>query len=268
LPVVRIRPPLSFSSSNGAVADPEHRLHQRLAKRRLTHHKRAVVILHRARHNLRGTGAAAIDEHHQRRGRVALLERQIVLIRILHAAPGIHDHLPALQEPVGHGDRLVERSAGIVAQVQHQSLQPFSTQLGQRSAQLAIGGLRKILQADVPRARRNHERRAHRGDVDLVAVDGQGNQLIEAADGNIHRGALRTSQFLHRLLAGPALGALALDNGDDVAAPDACAVGRCPLKQVGHGDVVVHHDDAQAEAVVDALLPLAHPGVRLGLQKT
>ena len=55
----------------------------------------------------------------------------------------------------------------------------------------------------------------------------------------LHRRALRPAQLAHRLLGRPALGVLAVDLRDDVAAADALLVGRRAFEDALRGDVAV-----------------------------
>ena len=59
----------------------------------------------------------------------------VVLVGVLHPPARVDNHLAALEKAVRDGDRLIERPAGVVAQVQHQSLHAFAAQLRQRLAQ-------------------------------------------------------------------------------------------------------------------------------------
>ena len=72
--------------------------------------------------------------------------------------------------------------------------------------------------------------------------------------------------FAHRFVGGPALGALAFDVRDDVAAADALADRPATLEDARQRDVAVDAD-GEAEAVVAAFLPLAHLRVARGSMK-
>ncbi len=186
------------------------------------------MILNRAGDNFRGAGGIAIHEHHQWGLRVALFKRGIVLVRVRHTATRVDDHLSALEEPVRHRDGLIEWTATVVAQVEHQTLHAFTAQLGQRLTDLTVSRLRKILQADVAGARRNHERRTHGGDVDLVAFHIKRNQRLEAdaSNADVDRRALGAAQFAHGLIGRPAFGRLAFDFGNHITAPNPVPIGR------------------------------------------
>ena len=71
-------------------------------------------------------------------------------------------------------------------------------------------------------------------------------------------GPLLAAQLADRVVGGPALGGLAFDLGDHVAAADALVVGRRALEHPHGGDVAVGRLDGDAEPVVAPFLPLAH----------
>jgi hypothetical protein len=70
-----------------------------------------------------------------------------------------------------------------------------------------------------------------------------------------------------RLLAGPALRILAIDFRDDVAAAHALPVGRRSFEQAHRRDVAIDHLDGDTQAVVAALLALAHLPVRARVEE-
>ena len=127
----------------------------------------------------------------------------------------------------------------------------------------------KSPELDVAGLRVEHERAADGDDVDFVALDVHVDQLVVAgtADRDVDLRALRSLQLLGGLFRRPVLGVLALDARDDVAAADAGAVRRRALEQRHDGDVAVDRLDREADAVVLALLPLAHLRVLLGVEE-
>ena len=250
-----------------ALAQAINRLHERLAPGRLTDDETAIVILDRAGHDLRRAGAAAVGERDQRKvGVVAALDAAVVLIRILDAPARVDDQVPLLEKPVRHLDRLVERAAGILANVEHQALHALLGQVAKRRAKLPVGRLGKIAQLDVAGAVGHHERRVHAGNSDFVAHHFDVDQLVvaRAPDRHLHRRAARPAQLQHRLLARPALRVLAVDLRDHIAAADALLVRRRSLEQRHDGDVAVDDVDADAEPVIVPFLPLAQ--LRVGLR--
>ena len=200
---------------------------------------------------------------------LALLGGAVVLIRVGHAAAGVDDHVVARQEPVRDRDRLIERAAGIVAQVQHQPLHALGHQLLEAGADFMIGGLGELAELQVAGLAVDHEIPADADDVDLVAGDLQVDQLIVAAalDRDVDRGALRPLQQLDRVLAGHPLGVLhrhlaggilAFDAGDDVAAAKPLLEGGGSFEDRHDRDVAVDRLNLDAEPVVASFLPFTH----------
>jgi hypothetical protein len=89
-------------------------------------------------------------------------------------------------------DRLVERPARVVAQVEHEALHPLRLQLLERVADFLVGGLGEVAQLDVAGLRVDHEHAAHGDDVHFVALDVHVDQLVVAgtADRDVDLGAL------------------------------------------------------------------------------
>ena len=228
------------------------------------------MILQRARDDLRGAGAVAVDQHDDRqrrhRGR---FRREVVLVRVPGAAARVDDHVAARQEAVRDADRLIHLAARVVAQVEDQPLHAAALEPLERRSEIAIGDFGEVAQLDVAGALVDHERALDGRDADLVPFDGQLDQLVEAAalDRHVDRGALRALQLRDRLVAGPALGALAGDLGDGVAAADAAAERRRPFEHGADEDVAVDRLDGDAEAVIVAFLALAHLGVAARIEE-
>ena len=228
------------------------------------------MILQRAGHDLGRARAVAIDEHDHRQVRVlAVFVRAVVLVRLRDAAARVDDHVAARKEPIGDLDSLVQRSTGIVAQVEHQALHPAVGQLLERGADFVVRRLGKISELDVARVLVDHEHAADRHDIDFVAFDIEIDQAVVAApaEGDVDGRALRTFQLGDRLLARPALGVGAGDPRDDVAAAEALLVGGRAFEDGHHGDVAVDDLNLDPEAVVLAFLALAHLGVALGIEE-
>ena len=228
------------------------------------------MILQRAGHDLRrARGIAVRDEHDRNVGELALLGRAVVLIRVGHAAARVHDHLAARQEFVGHLDRLVERAARVLADVEQQTLHPLPGERVQRGLQIVVRVLGEVAQLDVARRRVDHEVRGHGRDRDLVARDGERNQLIVAAapDVDLDGRAARAAQLVLRFERRDPLGGLAFDGGDDVAAADAELEGRRSLEDDRRRDVSVNRLNGDAEAGVMTFLPLAHLRVLVRIEK-
>ena len=130
----------------------------------------------------------------------------------------------------------------------------------ERVGQILFGVLGEVVDAHVAGLRIDHEVRGDGRNGDLVAHHVHRNQIVEALAANADRDerALRPLEPAHRLIAGPALGVLAFDARDHVAAANALAVRGRAFEDAHDGDVAVDGDDGEAEAVVAAFLPLAH----------
>ena len=252
----------------GAAADAIHRLHECFAERGLADEHPAIVILQCARHDFRCAGAVAVGNHDNRQvDELAVFGRPIILVRVRDAAARVDDHLALRQELVGHLDRLVERTAGVAADVEHETTHPLGRQIPKRPLEIAVGVLAEILQLDVAGGRIEHEVGGDRGNVDFVARHFERNQLIVAAapERDVDRRPLRTAQLLHRLFGGPALGVLVADARERVAASYAFLVGRRAFEHARRDDVAVGGAlNLDAEAVVAAFLTLAH--LRVGFR--
>ena len=244
-----------------AVGDRIHRLHQCLAEGGFADDVGAVVVLHRARENLRRAGAVAIgDDHHRNVEERAVLGRVVVLVGVPNTATRVDDHLPLRQELVRHLDGLVERAARIAANVIEETRHPLRAQVVQRALHLAVGVLAPVLMTNVAGGRVDHEVRRDREDLHLVARHVQRQQLLVAATANLHlhHRALAAAQLLHRLLGGPPLGIVTIDARHHVAAADTHLEGRRAFEHTGRGDVALDRLDGDAEPVVAPLLSLAH----------
>jgi hypothetical protein len=230
-----------------------------------------VVILQRARDNLRCAGAAAVGHDDDGDvGELAVLGRAIILIRVRHAAVRGNDGLAARDELVDDLDCLVERAAGIVADVEQQPAHAFRRERLKRAFQIAIGVLAEIPQLNVSRRRIDHECGGNRRNRDFVAheLDIDRLSVTAAPESNLHRRAARAAQLLHRLVGVPALGVFAGDVRDDVALPHALLVSGRSLEDKLRDDVAVHGADLNPDAVVVPFLPLPHLRVLARVEET
>ena len=240
------------------------------------------MILERAADDLRRAGAVAVDEDDERDlGVGAGLGGEVVLVGVRHPAARVHDHRALREEAVGHLDRLVQRAAGIVPEVEHQPLHPLRAELVERHAEIVVGVLGELLRADVAGLRVHHERGRDRRDRDLVARHLDVDQLVvaRALERNLDEGALRPPEHLDGavgqrgpgqrlpLFVLPGADVLAGDAHDDVAAPDPLLVGRRAFEQRHDVDVEVDDLDRDPEAVVVPFLPLPHLLVVLRVHK-
>src|SRR6476659_2971734 len=165
-----------------AGAEGNDGLHRALAKRARADDRRAAMILQRARHDFRGRSRAAVDQHDDRLVRNEVTPARGESLSFLGVAAARRYDLASLQEGVGDRDRLVEQSAGIVAQVDDVALElvaGLGGKVGDRLLQ-AFGGLLVELgdadEADVVA----FEPRTHRADLDARTGNGDLERLLLA----------------------------------------------------------------------------------------
>src|SRR4030095_8005334 len=163
-------------------------------------------------------------------------------------------------EPVRNLDGLIQRAARIVPQIQHEPLHSLALQRAQSLPEFLIRVLATLGEPDVSRLLVEHERRGNRRNVNLVANDGQIDQLIEPAalQRTANRSSLRPTQLSPRIGAGPPLRLFAFNLRDDVAASQTFLIGWRAFEQRHDGDLAIDDGDRDAETVVPALLTLAH----------
>ena len=130
----------------------------------------AIVILQRAGDDLRRARAAAVHEHDERELRPRLGQPiDEVAIAVLRAAAHAHDLLSRIEKEIRDADALVEQTARIAAQIEHQRPHAARAQRidGARGAPIAEFSL-KIGERDVADAVPEHERMLHGVHVDLA----------------------------------------------------------------------------------------------------
>src|ERR1700751_2376600 len=200
-------------------------LHRALAERARADHRRAARILQRAGDDFRGRSRAPVDQHDDGLGLGEVARAGIEALRLLGVAPACRYDLALLQEAVGDRDRLVEQSAGIVAQVDDVALDlvaGLGGKVGDRLLQ-AFGGLLVELgdadEADVVA----FESRTHRADLDARTGNGNLERLLLALahDLELDLGVLRPAHLLDRLVEREPLHRLVVEGRDDVVGHDA-----------------------------------------------
>src|SRR3569832_1929762 len=106
-----------------SVADGQYGLHRALAERFFTHDDRAVLVLQRARDDLRGRGGAPVDEDHDRCAVQDIGGRGLELhLRIHHATLGVDDEA-AFEVVVGHRHQDTQHTTKKKTQNKHHALQ-------------------------------------------------------------------------------------------------------------------------------------------------
>jgi hypothetical protein len=210
-------------------------LHRALAVAALADHDRAAVVLQRARHDLRGRGREAVDEHEDRHVRRdhGLLPR-VELLGLAQRALRRHDQGALGQEQAGDVDGLVEQATGVVAQVEHERLHAAVEHLDQRLAQFLARHRAELLQHDHADLARQHlvllGGNRDRATLDLDhhllgrAVD---QRRVHAAAPHVqaHLGARTALELLDHLVGGLAERRPLVDAHDLVLAHQAGLVG-------------------------------------------
>ena len=171
--------------------------------------------------------------------------------------------MPRGQKFVGHLDRLVERAARVITDIEEQPLHAFRRQFLESGLHLAIGVLTEIAHLDIAGRRVEHEMRRHGENVHFVANHAQRNQLgvAAAADFDLDRSPLLAAQLLHGLLGRPALGLFAVNLRDDIAAANTFFGRRRSFEHALRRNLTVDRRDGDAEAVIAPFLTLTHRGV-------
>jgi hypothetical protein len=107
-----------------AVGQVDHALNAALSEGALAHDERAMVILQRAREDLCRARAVPVDEHDDGKLRSRPRRPRPRFVLRLPVAPAGRDDHALAQELIGDEHGFVQQSAGVEAQVQHQSAQP------------------------------------------------------------------------------------------------------------------------------------------------
>ena len=211
------------------AAERNDRLHRALAERARADDGRALLVMQRAGDDLGGGSRSAVDEHDDLLA-VSLVARVGIrpLRLLLVATLGDHDGA-ILQEVVGHGDRLIEQSARVVAQVDDVALEILADRLLGLVDRLDEVGVRLLVEGrhldvgDVALVVR-----LHWVDADDVAhhlhVEGIVNAL--AHDRERDRRVDGPAHLLDRLLQREPDDLLAVDVGDEVVGQQAGLGGR------------------------------------------
>ena len=120
------------------AVEVEQVLHRALAEGRLADDQAAAVVLDGTGHDLRSRGRGAIHQHRQRPvpGDAGLA----VGLHVDAAARLAHlHHRAGVDEQAGQFDRLVERAAAVVAQVQHHAVEVLAAELAEDARHVAGG---------------------------------------------------------------------------------------------------------------------------------
>ena len=252
----------------GAVVVVVEHLHGALAEGRAADDHGAVEVLERAGDDLRGAGAALVDEHRHRHrlGRFTVGLGALGLALLASHTDGGDDGA-VVDEDVGDLDGLIEQPARIAAQVQQDGLCALLAQLRQRVDQVIGGVALEVLdrhvgdvaleQARLDASNRDAIAREH------VALRDRGGAL----DPDHHLGLGLATQARDGLGERHVDGRFVVDLGDAIAALEAGARGGRRLDRLDDGEMALADADHDAEAAELAAGREAHLVVDLGLEQ-
>ncbi len=179
------------------------------------------MILKRTGDNFRGRSRTAVDQHDNRQtfGQIAVTGVPAFAI-FRGTATGGHD-FTGIQEGIGHGNRLIEQTTWVVAQIQNKAVHIFNTAQflnGFRKpfGQIVIGLIVKGGHTQ------NHggpfRPGAHGGQFDGVADDGNVKRFIHpfAHHGDDDLRTHRATHQFHRFVQGQSQQAFAIHMGDEI----------------------------------------------------
>src|SRR5438034_470301 len=167
-----------------------------------------------------------------------------------------YDCLTLPEEPVGHGHALVQETAGIVAQIEHQALDIILAETFQVLLDLRTSGLVEGLDVHVSDARFYPDGVLYALPGDLVANYVEGKRLVIALarDDDLDLGAAWSFQEIGDFRGRQVLGGLVVHRHDDVTGPDSGLVRRRPGERRNHDSAVIPFRDRHADSVIVALL--------------
>ena len=218
------------------------------------------MVLQRAGNDFRRRGRTGIDQHDdgQARSDIATEDRfRIVSDVLAPRTAALRNDASLGQEQVRQGNRLVKRTTGIRAQIEHQT--------GNPPAGFALERLpgREHVATDIARELIDHDV----ADVALVQLPGNRFELDHAA-GHIEiegfvasraeycqldRRAFASAHLRHRFVESLADDQPTVEMGDEVTRLDAHLVGRAPPEGRDHLDCAIFGHDRQAETRIIAV---------------
>src|SRR4051812_37759606 len=105
------------------AAERHDRLDRSLAERPRADDRGALLILKGAGDDLRSRSRAAVDEHDDWLGVAQIAALGVEALRLIGMTAAGRDDLAAIEEGIGHRDRLVEQAARIVAKIDNVALE-------------------------------------------------------------------------------------------------------------------------------------------------
>ena len=228
------------------------------------------MVLERAGDDLGGARGAAVDQHDQRLAADLVAGPGIEPRDVLRVTAARRDDLAAIEEGVGHADRLIQQAARVEPQVENIALELVLGDLRgnrlDRRLQVVEGLLGEGGDLQVTDIVLGAE--AHRANLDDVADDGDLQRLLGAftQDGQLDRRVDHAAHLVDRLAQRKPADLLAVDLGDQVSGKNAGAGGRGLVDRRDDLDQLVLHRDLDAEAAELSLGLDAHVLRGLGIE--
>ncbi len=214
-----------------------------------------MIVLERARNDLRRAGAAAVHERDQWHPRPGLLRAVAEgLIRGRGAAARRDDRLSRIEEQLRHGHSLFQRAACIAAQIQDDRSRAARAQRVYHASQITrrISAERRQLHVTDAVRETSATNGAHfdraTGERQNRMLAGESRSAALTVQRQPHRAAGRTAQRGLDLLDAETERRLPVDRDDWIAGPDAGAVGGTTRHRSDHGDDAVANVDLEANA--------------------
>ena len=260
-------------AQRGVGGHRAHGLHRALAERRLAENDRAVLILQRARDDLRRRRGVRVRQHDDRQRledrrhalqRIAVERRQAIvlvgvaidLLRVRDLAVRRHDDRVRRQERARDADRALQQAAAIVAQVDDQALQVrlLTRDVLQLRGEVGHRALLEARDAHITDAGLHHLR-LHALHADDRARDGERERAVVglAEDRQRDLRARIAAHLLDRLVERHAAHRLVVDARDEVARTDAGAERGRVLDRRDDLDEPIFRRDLDAETREAAL---------------
>ena len=241
-------------------------LHGPFSERACAHQSGALVILQSACDNFRGRGRPTIDHDDNRLAIGQITGASGIALALIGIAPAGGDNLTALQKSIRHRNRLIQQTAGIVAQIDHIA---FELAVGHFGADL-LDGLFQIFKCllaelgDPDIADIFFNARAHGTDPDGVAHQGDLDRIIIAFAHQFqpHGCIDRPAHFIDRLIERQTLHLLVIDLHDEITRQQTGTGGGRVVNRRHHLQDAVFHRDLDAEtaeftAGLDLHIPIA-----------
>src|SRR5690242_12372756 len=171
---------LSRERESGVVVQWENRLNQSFAERHITQNPGAIVILQRARNNLRCRRRVAVYQHHYRITLSKLAAPRYVGLLRKSTSFMRYYYLPAIEPMSRRRYAFGQQAAGILAQVENQSFNVLLAERLQIFIHFMAGGFGERLNTHISDSGLQPERRVHAVTWNFIADQVKRNRLRSA----------------------------------------------------------------------------------------